>query len=157
MLQVRLLREYFKISLKPLKPSPTQYYQESCNSMALQECLSTGLNNTVFMAIGSNSRLWKTTVFHHLHGQTGLFTVWINGMQNSGLVNFARNRVYYLRKSVSLIYRKTALKSWNWHQRLPWKNWTRISVWNIPSGKTGPPFLVCFRSFTISNVYKVPP
>ena len=79
--------------------------------MALQECLSTGLNNTVFMAIGSNSRLWKTTVFHHLHGQTGLFTVWINGMQNSGLIKFARNRVYYLRKSVSLIYRKTALKS----------------------------------------------
>ena len=40
------------------------------------------------MAIGSNSRLWKTTVFHHLHGQIGLFTVWINGMQNSGLVSF---------------------------------------------------------------------
>ena len=27
-------------------------------------------------------------VVHHLHGQTGWFTVWVNGKQNSGLVNF---------------------------------------------------------------------
>ena len=29
----------------------------------------------------------KTTVVYYLHGQTGQSTVWVNGKQNSGLVN----------------------------------------------------------------------
>ena len=43
------------------------------------------------------------------------------------------------------VYRKTTAKAWNWHQRWLWRNWTRSSVWNIPSGKTGLP-LQMFRS-----------
>ena len=35
---------------------------------------------------------WKapglSTVVYYLHGQTGRFTVWVNGSQSSGLVNF---------------------------------------------------------------------
>ena len=35
---------------------------------------------------------WKarglSTVVYHLHGQTGRFTIWVNGSQSSGLVNF---------------------------------------------------------------------
>ena len=29
----------------------------------------------------------ESKVVYHLHGQTGRFTVWINGTQSSGLVN----------------------------------------------------------------------
>ena len=45
--------------------------------------------------IGSNlqqvsigQKIWNTLVVYYLHGQTSCFTIWANGTQNSGLVNF---------------------------------------------------------------------
>ena len=32
---------------------------------------------------------YKRGLFYHLHPQTGRFTVWVNGKQNSALINFA--------------------------------------------------------------------
>ena len=40
-------------------------------------------------------------VVYHLHGQTGWFTVWVNGKKNSGLVNFTPESRFNLYKSVS--------------------------------------------------------
>ena len=40
----------------------------------------------------------KIEVVYHLHGQTRRSTVWVNGKQNSGLVNFIQ--VYYLYNSI---------------------------------------------------------
>ena len=37
----------------------------------------------------------------------------------------------------SSFYRKTVAKAWNWYQRWVSTNGTRITAWNIPSGKTG--------------------
>ena len=60
--------------------------------------------------------------------------VWVNDTQNSGLVSFARgSRLPFVQ--ISSIYRKTTAKAWNCYQRWLWRNGTRISVWNIPSGK----------------------
>ena len=45
-------------------------------------------------------------IVYHLHGQTGRFTVWANGTQNSGLVNFVpESRLPFVQ--ISSIYRKT--------------------------------------------------
>ena len=45
-------------------------------------------------------------VVYYLHGQTGRSTVWINGTQNSGLVNFVlESRLPFVK--LSSIYRKT--------------------------------------------------
>ena len=49
-------------------------------------------------------------VVHHLHGQTGWFTVWVNGKQNSGLVNFVPES-HLLSVQISSIYGKTAVKA----------------------------------------------
>ena len=38
---------------------------------------------------------------------------------------------------ISSIYQKMATKTWNWYQKWLWGNGTQISVWNIPSRKTG--------------------
>ena len=59
----------------------------------------------------------------------------------------------------SSIYRigKTTAKAWNWYQRWLWRNGTRISVWNIPSGKTGLPFQMfrCSRKLSARTTKKV--
>ena len=70
--------------------------------------------------------------------KTGWFTVWANGKQKLGLISFVPNRVYHLHKSVPFneIGRKSLKLVW------PWRNGTRITVWNIPSGKTVRLFLV---------------
>ena len=87
-------------------------------------------------------------VVYHLQGQTGRFMVWLNGSQSSGLVNFVpESRLPFVQ--TSSIYRKTAAKSWNGNQRWLWKNGTRISVWNILSGKTGLPFQMFRCSFLL--------
>ena len=76
--------------------------------------------------------------------------VWVqNGKQNSGLVNFVQeSRLPFT--LISYIYRKTAAKGWNWYHRWLWRNATRTSVWNIPTGKTGLAFQMfrCFRKFS---------
>ena len=55
------------------------------------------------------------------------------------------------------VYRKTTAKAWNWHQRWLWGNWTRSSVWNIPSGKTGLPLQMfrCSWKFSAETTKKV--
>jgi len=52
---------------------------------------------------------------------------------------------------------KTAAKGWNWYQRWPWRNRTHISVWKIPTGKTGLPFQTyrCSRKFSTETTRKV--
>ena len=54
---------------------------------------------------------------------------------------------------------KTTAKAWNWYQIWLWRIGTRISVWNIPSGKTGLPFqmlrcLRCFLTFSAGTATK---
>ena len=45
-------------------------------------------------------------VVYHLHGQTGRFSVWVNGSQSSGLVNFVpESRLPFLQ--ISSVHRKT--------------------------------------------------
>ena len=55
------------------------------------------------------------------------------------------------------IYRKTTAKAWNWYQRWLWRNWTRSSVWNIASGKTGLPLQMfrCSGKFSAGTTKKV--
>ena len=52
----------------------------------------------------------RTLVVYHLHGQTGRFTVWVNGSQSSGVVNFVpESRLPFV--EISSIYRKKAVKA----------------------------------------------
>ena len=95
-------------------------------------------------------------VVYHVHGQTIRFIVWVNGSQSSALGNFVPESPL-LFVQISSIYRKTAAKAWNWYQRWLWRNGTRISVWNIPSEKTGLPFQMFryFRKFSVGKTQKV--
>ena len=83
--------------------------------------------------------------------------VWVNGTQNSGLVNFVpESRLPFVK--ISSIYQKTTAKAWTRYQRWLWRNGTRIFVWNIPSGKTGLPFQMfrrCYRKFSGGTTQKV--
>ena len=88
---------------------------------------------------------------------TGRFTVSVNGKLNSGVVNFfPESRLPFAQ--ISSICQKTAAKAkaWNWYQRRLWRNETRISVWNIPSGKTGLPFKM-FRCPLNNPKSRIPP
>ena len=53
-----------------------------------------------------------------VNGQTGRFTGWMNGLKNSGLVNFIPESCLLFVLQISSIYRKTAVKAWN-YSRLP--------------------------------------
>ena len=77
-------------------------------------------------------------VVYHLHGQTGRLTVWENGEQNWGLVNWFGPGIAFTidTNHGSIYYRKTAAKALNWYQRWLWRNGTRIAVWRSPNGKT---------------------
>ena len=44
------------------------------------------------------------------------------------------SRIYHLYKSFPFT-EKTVTKAWNWYQTWLWANGTKISVWNITSGK----------------------
>ena len=83
--------------------------------------------------------------------------VWVNGTQNSGLVNCVpESRLPFVK--ISSIYQKTTAKAWTRYQRWLWRNGTRIFVWNIPSGKTGLPFQMfrrCYRKFSGGTTQKV--
>ena len=85
----------------------------------------------------NNNKQREISVVYCLHGhsQTGRFTVWVNGKQNSGLVNFIPESCL-LHKTVPFT-KKTGAKARNWHQSWLWRNGTGISVCNIPSGETG--------------------
>ena len=72
-------------------------------------------------------------LFSILQGQTGRFTVWLNGKQFR-LVSFASwSCLLFLQ--ISSLFRKTAAKARNWYQRYVWINGTYISLWNIPPEK----------------------
>ena len=92
----------------------------------------------------------------YLHGQTGRFTVWANGKQNSRLVNLVpESRLPFVQ--ITSIHPKTAAKAWNWYERRLWRNGTRISVWNIPTVETGLPFQTfrCSRKFSTETTWQV--
>ena len=46
-----------------------------------------------------------------VNGQTGRFTGWMNGLKNSGLVNFVPESCLLFVLQISSIYRKTAVKA----------------------------------------------
>ena len=72
-------------------------------------------------------------------GQTSRSTVWANGTQNSGLVNFVpESRLPFVQ--ISSIYRKTTERAWNRYQRWLWSNGTRISIRKFRPEKTWLPF-----------------
>ena len=58
---------------------------------------------------------------------------------------------------ISYIHQKPTAKAWNWYQRWLWRNGTRISVWNNPSGNTGLPFQMfcCFWKLSTGMTQKV--
>ena len=63
-----------------------------------------------------------------IHGQAGRSTVWANGTQNLGLVNFVpESRLPFVQ--ISSIYHKTTAKALTRYQRWLWRNGSRISVW----------------------------
>ena len=68
----------------------------------------------------------------------------------------SRNRVYSLYKSVP-ITEKRPRRPVTGNQRWLWRNGTRISIWKIPSGKTGLPFQMfrCSREFSAGTTQKV--
>ena len=92
-------------------------------------------------------QIWRQqvilVVYRHLHGQTGLVTLWANGKQNSKLVNFvAESRLPFALARYN--YRKTTSKVWNWYQRWLW--WA--TEHELPSGRTGGfPFDLNFQKF----------
>ena len=53
-------------------------------------------------------------------------------------------------KSVLCSYQKMAAETWNWYQRWLEEIAAQISIWNIPSGKTGLPsqMFQCSRKFS---------
>lgn len=60
--------------------------------------------------------------------------VWANGVKSLGLVNFMRNRVTFCTNHFP-VPKKGRHKAWNWCQRWVLTNGTRISPWNVSSGK----------------------
>ena len=77
-------------------------------------------------------------VVHHLQGQTGWFTVWVNGKQNSGLVNFVPESHFTVCTNQFHLWKNSreSLK----YQRWLWKMEHKIMfVGNIPFSKTGQP------------------
>ena len=60
--------------------------------------------------LGLKTNSSQTKVVYHLHGQIGRSTVWANGTQNSGLVNFVpESHLPFVQ--ISSIYRKTTAKA----------------------------------------------
>ena len=56
----------------------------------------------------------ETGAVYHLHGKTGRFTVWADGRQNSGLVNFApESGLSFV--GISSFCQITAAKAWKWN------------------------------------------
>ena len=64
-----------------------------------------------------------------IHGQAGRSTVWANGTQNLGLVNFLPESRLPFTVQISSIYQKTTAKALTRYQRWLWRNGSRISVW----------------------------
>ena len=99
----------------------------------------------------------ETQVVYHLHGRAGRSTVWANGAQNSGLVNFVPESRLSLHISVPFTKKLPRRPEPGIKDLWLWRNGTRISVWNIPSGKTGLPFQMfrCSRKFSDETTQKV--
>ena len=82
--------------------------------------------------------------------------IWTICHQNSELIHFVpESRLPFVQ--ISSIYRKPIPKGWNWYQTWLSRNRTWISVWKIPSGRTGLPFQVfrCSRKFSVRKTQKV--
>ena len=79
-------------------------------SLSMQKHILLKLTTNKDMQVAGQAYVKETMVFYHLHGQTGRFTVWVNGSQSLGLVNFVQeSRLPFVQ--ISSIYRKTAAKA----------------------------------------------
>ena len=90
-------------------------------------------------------------------GQSSRFTVWVNGKQNSRLVNFVPEWSLPF-VQISSIFRKTAAKAWNRYQRWLWRNGIRISLSSIPTGQTRLPsqmFRCCSWKFSVGTTHGI--
>ena len=85
------------------------------------------------------SRINRQRDFLKLQGQTALLTVWVNGKQNSGLINIVKE------SSLPFKERRPQRPETGYQRK-----GTSISDWNSQSGKTGLPFQVfrCSRKFS---------
>ena len=105
--------------------------------------------------LGRNFTL--AAIVYHLRGQTGRSTVWANGTQNSGLVNFVpESRLLFVQ--ISSTDQKTTTKAWSRYQRDGFKEMEHEFPFGIfRPEKTGLPFQMfrCSRKFSNGTTHKV--
>ena len=84
------------------------------------------------------------------------FLPWLSWLNDVSPLSWEPWTGYHLYKSVPFTG-KLPRRTSNWYQRWLWRNATRISVWNISSGKTGQPFqmFLCSRKFSVGKTPKV--
>ena len=90
-----------------------------------------------------------TWVNHSVHGVDKWFAKFRTGKFRAGIAFIICTNQFHLPKK--------AAKACNWYQRWLWRNGTRISVWNIPSGKARLPFQMfrCSRKFSFGTDPKI--
>ena len=91
-----------------------------------------------------------------IHGQAGRSTVWANGTQNLGLVNFVpESRLPFVQ--ISSILGQNDREGLNPVSKMALKKWITDFRLDIPSGKTGQPFQMfrCSRKFSDGTTQKV--
>ena len=138
-----------------------------CNMLnnVCKRCLSIKIKhlqiNHEYQTVTWNKRvfLWArpsywvdTGVVYYLHGKTGRFTVWTN----FGLINFVEeSRLPFVQISFIPIEKRPRRRETGVEDGF--ENGTRISVWNIPFGKTGLPCQMfrCHRTFSAGKTQKV--
>ena len=73
----------------------------------------------------------KRQVVYHLHGQTSLSTVWVNGTKIQDWLISSPNRVGHLYKSVPFTEKTTYREGLKLVSKMALKKWKKIPVWNI--------------------------
>ena len=146
--------------LRPLLSSPCYAGYQTCPCTTFKIPLHLWTKRLTTLKLYKTSKLSSITIGSGCLSFTWAnrsVPVWANNStQNSGLVKFVLES-QLLFAQISSIYQKTATKPWNWNQRWLWRNVTGISVWNIPTGKTGLPFQTfrCSRKFSTETTRKV--
>ena len=95
-------------------------------------------------------------VVYHLHGQTGWFTVWVNGKKNSGLVNFTPESRFNLYKSVSFSEKRPLKPEPGVKDGFDRSKKCNTNFrWKIPLRKTSLPYQTvrCFRKCFPETTY----
>ena len=100
---------------------------------------------------------YKRGLFYHLHPQTGRFTIWVNGKQNSALVNFAtESRLPFLQ--ISSIYCKTTAKAFQkLVSKMALEQWTTNLRVEHSDRENSTPFQTfrCSRKFSTKVVFLI--